>query len=122
MNKFYEAANIISVFFFMPVLIFLAYNARSVTSEKNRGVVIESPQLPQLELPAEKPNLEVTPDNDSEAIVPEKPISSPTPKKPIRRPILPLIPRQPKAIEGNFCPSGGCGNAYYAPPGRVGCR
>lgn len=107
MNKFYEAANIISVFFFMPVLIFLAYNARtsSVGGDKNNGVVIQSPELPITPVnPSHKPNLEVAPD---ESIVPSPdvaPIPEPKPTPiPGRRPLL--RPRQPR-VDGGYCPSG----------------
>ena len=55
MNKFYEAANVIAVFFILPVLIFLSFHARG-----QRDVVqYDQPQQVQPQYPGVQPDLTV---------------------------------------------------------------
>lgn len=100
MNKFYETANIISIFFFMPVLIFLAYHARgnATGAQPTNEIRAEQPmpQLPVLPLKpgqaAARPEINVTPTPEDQGVgqqpgispIPTDPAPTPEPQQPTR--------------------------------------
>lgn len=84
MNKFYEAANILSVFFVMPVLIFLGYNFRT-----NKSEVQQMPQIQQLQ-----PNIPITPGPIVD--------STPVPEKPSIQPDVNPVPEQAPPSQGRI--------------------
>ena len=115
MNKFYETANIISVFFVMPILIFLSYQARTPSSKADvigQEQVQQSLQTPLLAPEPQKNNADISSEATPDPMpVPENNL---TPNK--RSTKRSVQQQQPypsgrKPVMGRACPSAGCGAA-----------
>lgn len=103
MNKLYEIANIVSVFFFMPVLIFMAYTERTTSSEnKPAPVVTAQPPALQAQPAPELKEKEPSPKPDRNRLL-QRPL--------IPNPLIPRQPQQPQDIENQ-----GNGGIYYYYP------